>query len=74
MSSTYYIRSSSNTAIMYAVTRDRDGTWACECAAYRYHHHDCKHIEQLARGCGLRARPRTEKVGALSDLYRAEVA
>ena len=57
MSTTFYfIRSSTDRNVFYRVS-ETGSRYTCECPDHTYRRRDCRHIEQVKRGCGLIAAP-----------------
>ncbi len=53
----YLIRSTSRRNLFHRVS-ETAGRFVCECEDYTYRRRDCRHIEQVKRGCGLIAEPK----------------
>ncbi len=56
----YYIRSSRDPSRFYLVAENSRGFLECDCpAATFYRSRPCKHVEQIRRGGGLAAQPKS---------------
>ena len=70
----YYVRSSRDAAKFYTVAENPRGYLECDCpAATFYRSRPCKHVEQVRRGCGLVARPKTSPAPEQASSYRLQI-
>ena len=53
----YFIRSDSRPNLFHRVS-ETAGRYVCECEDYTYRRRECRHIEQVKRGCGVVAQPK----------------
>ena len=61
----YLIRSSSRSNLFHRVSQT-GSRYVCECEDYTYRGpKDCRHIEQVKRGCGVIAQPKRRSVPAV---------